>query len=56
MKQLSLTDYLPFGKYKGAQVEDILYDDPGYMAWMYQEQVVQFDEHVIKNMEDRKLI
>jgi uncharacterized protein (DUF3820 family) len=54
--ELRLTDTMPFGKYKGQEIEDLLYEAPNYLAWCANEEIVQFDEEVIKQMEDRKLI
>ncbi len=51
-----LTDHISFGKYKGEQIEDLIYDDPGYMAWLYEEEVIAFDEEVIRIMEERKIV
>lgn len=53
---LGLTDTFPFGKHKGQQVEDLLYDDPQYLTWCVDEEVVEFDEEVLHQMEERKLI
>lgn len=51
-----LTDVLKFGKYKGEQIEDLIYDDPGYISWLYEEEVIEFDEDTIRIMEERKII
>lgn len=53
---LSLDDILKFGKHKGEQVEDLIYDEPSYMAWLYQEEVAEFEPETIKLMEERKVI
>lgn len=53
---LALTDFMKFGKHKGTQVEDLLYDDPSYVAWLIDEEVCEFDEHVLKLAEELKII
>jgi hypothetical protein len=55
-RPLRLTDVFKFGKYKDGQVEDIIYDDPGYMAWCVNESVVSFDEEVMRQLEEMKII
>ncbi len=56
-RPLRLSDVIPFGKkHKGDQVEDLIYDDPNYMAWLYNEEVVEFDDEVIKQLEEKKII
>ena len=54
--ELSLTDLFPFGKHKGDQVEDVIYDDPNYLTWCVQEEVFDFDDNAKKSMEERKII
>ncbi len=54
--QYSLEDVIKFGKHKGEQIEDLIYDEPGYMTWLYEEEVIAFDEEVIRIMEERKII
>ena len=34
---LSLTDNMPFGKYKGQAVNDVFKSDPGYLIWLREE-------------------
>ena len=55
-KELGLDDFMPFGKYKGEQIEDLIYDQPNYLMWCYQEEVVSFDEATIKLMGEKKII
>ncbi len=58
MKQryLRLDDTIEFGKHKGADVEDLIDDDPGWLAWAYENDVVEFDSEVISIMEKKKII
>jgi len=53
---LRLSDSMPFGKHKGEEIEDLIYDQPGYLAWCVNDEVVEFDSEVIKQLEDRKII
>lgn len=53
---LRLSDSMPFGKHEGEEIEDLIYDDPGYMSWLFSEEVVVLDVEVIKQMEERKII
>ncbi len=53
---LRLDSLMPFGKYLGEQVEDLIYDDPSYLAWCVSEEVTPFDDEVIKKLEERKII
>lgn len=53
---LRLSDKMPFGKHKGEEIEDLIYDHPGYMSWLFEEEIVVLDVEVIKQMEDRKII
>ena len=55
MYVICLDTVLNFGKHKGEQVEDLLDDDPGYLAWLYDEGYV-FDLDVERKMEDMKII
>ena len=56
MQLLALEDLFPFGKYEGEQVEDILCDDPQYLVWLYEKDVDFFDQDVVKELENKKLI
>lgn len=53
---LRLSDTMKFGKHKGEEIEDLLYDDPSYLVWLVEEEVVELDSEVIEQMEQRKLI
>lgn len=37
MRDLSLMDRIPFGKYKTRKVEEVLKEDPSYLVWLRQE-------------------
>lgn len=51
-----LDTIMPFGKHQGSMIEDIIDDDPDYMAWMYENDIVTFDLEVIRKLEDNKVI
>lgn len=40
----TLTDKMPFGKYKGSFFEDILENDPSYMQWLIDKDIIDFNE------------
>lgn len=53
MKLYKLTDVMPFGKHKGKQIEDLIYDELGYVTWLFEEDEIEFDVEVIKILEER---
>ena len=55
-RPLRLSDSMPFGKHKGDEIEDLIYDNPSYLAWCVNEEVIEFDDEVIKQLEDKKII
>ena len=55
IEEFSLDTILTFGKHEGAMIEDLIEDDPDYVAWM-SDQEFNFDEKAIKLMEDKKII
>lgn len=55
-RPLTLEDLMPFGKHKGEQVEDLIDDDPSYLAWLYENDKCEFDADVIRLMEANKII
>lgn len=54
--ELSLTDLFPFGKFKGQQVEDIIYDNPNYIIRLIEEEVVTFDQNAQELLEELKIV
>ena len=42
-KVMGLESIFTFGKYKGDQLEDVITDDPGYIEWLSDGNVVLFD-------------
>lgn len=55
-EELGLADCMPFGKYQDKQIEDLICDDPLYLQWCVNEEVVKFDEEVTKQLEEMKVI
>lgn len=53
---LGKDDVMKFGKHKGESIEDLIYDQPDYVLWLYDNEVVEFDEETTKLLEDRKII
>ena len=53
---MTLESIFKFGKNKGKQVEDLLDDDPDYLTWCAENEVVEFDEECLEVMGRRGLI
>jgi len=45
---MGLDDCFVFGKHVGEQLEDVIEDDPGYIEWCCENQVVSFDEEALE--------
>lgn len=45
---LGLDDEFTFGKHRERQVEDVIEDDPSYIAWLVENDKVEFDEEVLE--------
>ena len=45
-----------FGKHKGEMLEDVIEDDPSYIAWLCENEVTEFDIAVIRHLEAEKII
>lgn len=56
MPDLYLDSILPYGKYKGEEVEDVLEDNPQYLVACVEYDTFNFAQEVITIMENRKLI
>ena len=46
--EYGLDNTMPFGKYKGVEIEEILDADPSYMLWAVENMDLNFDEEVIE--------
>ncbi len=55
-RPLRLSDSMPFGKHKGQEIEDLIYDEQSYLAWCVNEEIVVFDDEVTKQLEEKKII
>ena len=47
-KTMSLEDEFKFGAHQDEQLEDVIEDDPDYIAWLVRDEVVDFDEEVLE--------
>jgi hypothetical protein len=52
----TLEDEFGFGKHMNDQVEDVIHDDPEYIAWLIEEEVVEFDEGAMALIEKQKIV
>lgn len=51
-------DVLTFGKFKGKTIEIALLNDPGYILWLYENEVVELPEDIVieaENIEEEKM-
>lgn len=55
-RPLRLSDMMPFGKHQGQQIEDLIYDQPSYMAWVFNDSSCELDTEVTRVMEEQKII
>ncbi|MDT8428512.1 MAG: hypothetical protein RQ757_07070 [Pseudomonadales bacterium] len=55
-EQMNLEDEFTFGKHRGEQLEDVIHDDPGYITWLADKEIVTFSDEARTLMEQRKLI
>jgi len=46
--KMGLEDLFSFGKHTGQQLEDVIHDDPDYVAWLIMEDAVGFDEETLE--------
>lgn len=53
---MGLEDIFKFGKHQGEQLEDVIEDDPGYVTWLAEENVVDFDEQTLQVLTSKGLI
>jgi len=54
MRLLTLESEMPFGKHKGAQVEDLIEDHPEYIRWLCENTSTGFDDDVLEMLEKRE--
>ena len=53
---MTLETILDFGKYAGNQVEDMIYDQPGYIRWIHEKTDRNFSEEVLELMQSEGII
>ena len=54
--ELYFDSVFTFGKYKGDKVEDVIDNDPSYMAWMVENDVASLSSEVVESLAERKII
>lgn len=52
---MGLDDTFKFGKHKGDQVEDVIEDDPDYIAYCVEKDIVQFDEETLELITKKRI-
>lgn len=52
---LTLDDEFGFGKHMFDQVEDVVYDDPEYIAWLIEQDVAEFDDKARELIKKRRI-
>ena len=53
---MTLEDCFTFGKHKNHQLEDVIEDDPKYIAWLVMEDVTEFDEEALELISKRGIV
>jgi len=54
--ELSLSYTFTFGKHKGEDLEDVIEDDPSYIAWLVDNGIRQFDAAVTRLLKMKRII
>ncbi len=54
--EMELDSIFTFGKYKGEMLEDVIKDNPSYMEWLVENDVVPLSLEVMKLLSERKII
>lgn len=52
---MKLESIFTFGKHKNEQVEDVIEDDPEYIRWLVENDVVQFDEETLELLSKKRI-
>jgi uncharacterized protein (DUF3820 family) len=50
--ELELTDLIPFGKYEGQTVQEVLDEDPEYLVWLDGQTDCKIAEHILDSIEE----
>jgi len=56
MDEFSFDTVMQFGKYQGSTVRELIDEEPSYISWLFEKETVTFDNEVIKELEDKKII
>lgn len=54
--EMELDSVFTFGKYTGDTVQDVIHDNPNYMAWLVENDVVPLSNDVINILAEEKII
>lgn len=54
--EMDLDSMFTFGKYEGYILEDVIDDDPSYMEFLVENDVVSLSSEVMDRLADRKII
>lgn len=49
-EEYGMDDAMPWGKYEGKRIEDILYEDKAYLQWVFREDKLPFNIEVISKL------
>ncbi len=53
---ISLDECLEFGKHQSSSLEDVMNDDPDYVFWLLENEVVSLDEESLREAEKLKIL
>lgn len=56
VKFMNLESIFTFGKHKDGQLEDVIIDDPSYIEWLIENNVVVFDEVALETISKQGII
>ena len=56
MRYMGLDDLFDFGKHEGEQLEDVIADHPGYIAWLVENEVVTFDNETLETLTKKGIV
>lgn len=52
---MGLDDIFTFGKHSGDQLEDVIDDDPRYIAYLVENNIAQFDEEALELIHKKRI-
>jgi len=52
---MGLESIFTFGKHKNQQVADVIEDDPDYIRWVVENNVIEFDEETLELISKRRI-